>query len=85
MPHHALQGLVLFLSLMALPAAALAQGNGGSVVEVRGPQVAGGLLLGRTEPDARVRFELETDPEDVRAFLRDGFGVEAVEVVMADE
>lgn len=34
--------------------------------------------------DARVRFELDTEPDDVRAFLRDGFGVEAVEVVLAD-
>jgi len=34
--------------------------------------------------DARVRFELEREPEDVRSFLRDGFGIEEVEVVIAE-
>lgn len=34
--------------------------------------------------DARVRFDLEREPDDVRGFLRDGFGVEAVEAVIAD-
>lgn len=59
MPLHTLKGLVLVLLLTALPTNAFAQGDDGPVVEVRGPQVAGGLLLGRTEPGARVRFDEE--------------------------
>lgn len=34
--------------------------------------------------EARARFELEREPEDVEAFLRDGFGVETVEAVIAE-
>lgn len=34
--------------------------------------------------DARARFELECDPDDVAGLLRDGFGVEAVEAVMTE-
>jgi hypothetical protein len=65
---------LIVLSLCFLPGPALAGETGSPLLEIRGPQVAGGLLLGRTLPGTEVRFAGETVPvSDQGQFL---FGVD---------